>query len=263
MEPVKIQMFTRTRVLFTPSHLSPYNPRVPSGYEPSKLNYLVSALAGLAYGCILRFGVQHHWPVPKVMSVGFVFFVPFAMGYIAVTIAERKAPHSFFLWFFLPWIIVSVGLVGSMIALWEGFICVIMFAPIAWLCGSAGGVLAGFVERQRSRRAVRNVPMMLVVALPFLVNPVAQKFFYNYQVRTVATQVDIQAPIGVVWRNIERMPAIETSELKPAWSQRVGFPAPDQATLSYEGVGAVRHATFQGGVLFTETVDTWEPDHRL
>ena len=30
-----------------------------------------------------------------------------------------------------------------------------------------------------------------------------------------------------------------------------------------EGAGAVRHATFERGVSFLETVDTWEPGHRL
>src|SRR5205807_1245983 len=40
-------------------------------------------------------------------------------------------------------------------------------------------------------------------------------------------------------------------------------PRPVEATLSHEGVGGVRHATFEGGVLFIETVDAWEPQRRL
>lgn len=43
----------------------------------------------------------------------------------------------------------------------------------------------------------------------------------------------------------------------------MGFPNPVEATLSKEGVGGVRNATFEGGVLFIETVDTWEPLHHL
>ena len=40
-------------------------------------------------------------------------------------------------------------------------------------------------------------------------------------------------------------------------------PNPLEATLSHEGVGGVRHATFDGGILFVETIDTWEPQHKL
>jgi hypothetical protein len=36
-----------------------------------------------------------------------------------------------------------------------------------------------------------------------------------------------------------------------------------EATLSNEGIGGVRHATFEGSVLFVETVDEWEPKRRL
>jgi hypothetical protein len=32
---------------------------------------------------------------------------------------------------------------------------------------------------------------------------------------------------------------------------------------SVEGVGGIRHASFEGGVLFVETVDVWEPERRL
>jgi hypothetical protein len=51
--------------------------------------------------------------------------------------------------------------------------------------------------------------------------------------------------------------------LRPSWTHRVGFPRPIEATLSYEGVGGIRHATFERGVLFIETVTAWEPEHRL
>jgi hypothetical protein len=67
----------------------------------------------------------------------------------------------------------------------------------------------------------------------------------------------------MVWRNIERVREIKPSELPPSWSRRIGFPAPIEATLSSEGIGGVRHASFAGGVLFIETVDEWEPNHRL
>ena len=67
----------------------------------------------------------------------------------------------------------------------------------------------------------------------------------------------------MVSANIERVPAIAPNELRPTWTHRIGFPRPIAATLSHEGVGGVRHATFDGGVLFIETIDTWDPWRKL
>lgn len=81
--------------------------------------------------------------------------------------------------------------------------------------------------------------------------------------RTVENTVDIRATPEVVWRNIQRVAAIRRSELPDSWSRKIGFPDPIEATLSREGVGGVRNASFTGGVLFIETIDVWEPQRRL
>ena len=48
------------------------------------------------------------------------------------------------------------------------------------------------------------------------------------------------------------------SNFRPIFSR-----TPIEATLSREGVGGVRHASFAGGVVFVETVTVWEPGERL
>lgn len=75
--------------------------------------------------------------------------------------------------------------------------------------------------------------------------------------------IDIQAPPDVVWQNIERVRAIRKEELPSSWAHAIGFPDPVEATLSHEGVGGVRNASFAGNVFFLETVDLWEPKQRL
>jgi hypothetical protein len=67
----------------------------------------------------------------------------------------------------------------------------------------------------------------------------------------------------MVWRNIERVSKISPSELPRSWNRSIGFPRPIEATLSNEGVGGIRHATFAGNVLFIETIDAWAPQRRL
>ena len=75
--------------------------------------------------------------------------------------------------------------------------------------------------------------------------------------------IDIHAPAEVVWRNIERVPAIRKDELPSSWAHAIGLPDPIEATLSHEGVGGVRNASFAGNLVFIETIDVWEPGQRL
>lgn len=89
--------------------------------------------------------------------------------------------------------------------------------------------------------------------LPFVVAAGERWAGPAYEVREVATSIVIQAAPSEVWRQIERVAPIrvESSVSRGA------------ATLTGEGIGAVRHATFTGEVLFVETVTVWEPERRL
>ncbi len=215
---------------------------------------------GLAYGLSLRF-LAHMYPLNRfftVMSVSFLFLLPFSMGFLTVFLVERKQSQSPWLWVAMSVLPVTGGLLGTVIALWEGVICVVMFAPIGLLCAILGGFAGGAVARFSKK------PVLTCIAiLPLLVNPWEQKVLARYEVRTVKSSIDIQAPPSVIWNNIKSVSTITPEELKPAWSRKIGFPRPLDATLSREGVGGIRHARFAGGVLFVETVDVWEPQRRL
>jgi hypothetical protein len=233
---------------------------------PPKLskNYLFTSIGvGLIYGMGFRWLLLSKAHLPPVMSTGFVLGVPFAIGFVSVYLAERKERQQGFLWILIPWIPVLLSLLGSMVVAWEGSICIAMFAPIAMLMSSIGGVIGGLCARDLGSRGLRNSSLVFAMVLPFFVGPIGQRYFVHDDLRTVATSIDINAPAAIIWQNIERVPSIHSDELPHSWSRRIGFPAPDEATLSYEGVGGVRHATFAGGVLLIETVDKWEPDHRL
>ena len=105
--------------------------------------------------------------------------------------------------------------------------------------------------------------MACIMVLPFLTGPWEKQVFYGWESRHVENVIDIQAPPEVVWRNIERVPAIRHDELPSTWAHAIGFPDPIEATLSHEGVGGVRNASFAGNLVFIETIDVWEPRQRL
>ena len=197
------------------------------------------------------------------MTVGFILFTPLAMGFITVFIVERRQAQPIWTWFLYPWIPVFGGLLGAGLFLWEGLICIAMFLPIALVAATVGGVAAGLIARMVRSRAVRNGTLACVMCLPLFMSSIEHYFLAQRDLRRVESVIDIQASPTIVWSNIERVPAIHREELPSSWSHAIGFPNPVEATLSKEAVGGVRHATFEGGVLFIETIDDWSPQRHL
>jgi hypothetical protein len=197
------------------------------------------------------------------MSLAFLGFLPFAIGFITIFVVERREPHPVWIWLLLPWVPVLGASFATIAAFWEGFICVMMFAPIGLVCASFGGVLAGLVQKVPRSLLAKNAGLACVVLLPGLTTSWVQKLLTRQELRKVENVIDVDAPSSMVWKNIERVPRIYPNELRPSWSHRIGFPSPVEATLSFEGVGGVRHASFERGLLFIETVDAWEPERRL
>jgi hypothetical protein len=236
--------------------------------KPQNKLFWVGGATGAVYGLSIRGLMQTRvgqsaWvtPVIWVMSIAFVAVVPFAMGYLSVAMKARHAPVTVMQRIFVPWAVVLISLAVSAAVLWEGVICIVMFSPIALVCASLGGLLAGYAVRP-SRPQAATVSMLIVALLPMFVGPM-EHHLGTMETRSVESEVIIQAPAETIWRNIERVPTIDPTELPRSWNRTIGFPRPLEATLSYEGLGGVRHATFGGGVLFIETIDVWEPLKRL
>jgi hypothetical protein len=66
-----------------------------------------------------------------------------------------------------------------------------------------------------------------------------------------------------VWEEIERVAADLSVRAHAVARDALGFPRPIEATLDREGLGGVRRATFEGGVLFLETITDWQPERSL
>lgn len=228
-----------------------------------RMPWWLSVLAGAALGCLYRatFNGNGEWPT-LTMTLGFLILVPLAMGYLAVDQYLRRASDevSWQDWFFLPLLSVLITMAVSVAVKWEGAICLIFAGPIMLVSSTIGGLLA----RVFSRRRIRSVPGQLsVFTIPLLVILIETQVAAPIQIRTVETDVLIHAPAALVWNNIRSVPTISSSELPDTWVTRIGFPKPIAATLSHDGIGGVRQASFTGGLVFTETIHRWEPESDL
>ena len=229
---------------------------------------LNSVLAGVLYGLLVRGLIQLTATSPLnsrliiVMSAAFVLAVPFSLGYISIALRAREQRIGIGSAIVSPWIPVLLVMLGCELVGWEGTICIVMITPIAMFFGSIGGLIArAVVNPSRPKMAIMSI--VLVALLPFVLGAAEHQRPPIHDFRVVESDIVIHASPQTVWANIERVPRIEPSELPRSWNRDIGFPRPVEATLSREGVGGVRHATFAGNVLFVETIDEWEPLHRL
>lgn len=223
------------------------------GLRPAILLGLVS---GLVYGILTRFitETQRFGSVFAVMTLSFLFLVPVVIGYLTV----RPHPQPSWAYRLLaPWLPTVLSVAVCFAVGWEGTICIVMGLPILLIFSSLGGVLGGLTS---IRGPAGAASAMLV---PFLVAPLEQRVPRPEMLHEVHTSIPIRATPAAVWAEIIEVPTIMPQEQKPALFTRLGFPRPVSATLSRPGVGAVRHARFERGVLFLETVTDWIPQQRL
>jgi hypothetical protein len=227
----------------------------------------LSVMAGALLGCFfcLAFAaVDSSAPVILVMTLAFIVGVPFAMGYFSVERYLKSTPDdqiATWKWLLLPLASVLISMAVAVMVKWEGYACLVFASPIMLLFSLLGGFFARG-SWVRSRKASSGTTL-LVSALPLIALVIESHLPTPWETRTVHTQIEIHAPASVVWTNIKSVRAIESRELHPDWVTGIGFPKPVAAALSHEGVGGVRQASFTGGLLFTETIDRWEPERDL
>jgi uncharacterized protein YndB with AHSA1/START domain len=245
----------------------------PRGAAILRSRELASPLTGLAlgtgYGLLCRwfFDTEPEGDGIAIalagVSIAFLLLVPFGLGVLTAALAPPRERPPWLYWLLMP--LVSAGLLlgASLLLAWEGAICIVMAAPIVLTMALMGGLAVGLVTTYRGRRSVRPGAVAGCLVLPFLFAPFEAGLPRPQGLRDVTTRVEIAAAPEQVWRELVRVPRITDAEQTPGLFHAIGIPRPLEATLSHEGVGALREAHFEGGLRFHERVTEWEPGRRL
>lgn len=196
-----------------------------------------------------------------VMSIGFIFFVPFAMGAMTIYFSDIEKVKFRAYRILMPWLPILVFLVVTIALNVEGWACWIMVLPVFLLAASLGGIYAG--HRKLKKHNKDKLQLSLLVLLPFLVSP-AEQFLARIPGRYKAyTCIDIQAPKEKIWNNVTRVGEISAAQDKGWFTRTLGFPRPIKAELNYEGNGAFRKAIFDKGLIFDETVTAYDHQRKM
>jgi hypothetical protein len=227
---------------------------------------VVGLVVGLFYGIVTRLafglggkaGIENHVSGPwyaafSVMSVAFLFGVPFVMGFCVAYLGRIPG-----MWraIWMPQLAALAALALALATAVEGLICVVFWLPAYIALTAAGGVAGCLLVRVRKNR---DAFLGLVFLMPYGVALVEHEIPAALDVRRVETQIDIDAPADLVWEQIVDVPVIEEDEHGFAWSHVIGFPRPVSARSSSRSLGALREARFERGVVFFERVTRYEP----
>ncbi|MDO7847807.1 hypothetical protein Q5H92_15685 [Hymenobacter sp. M29] len=218
---------------------------------------------GLLYSLTARFVLGEEFINDSGLLTGsFLCITPVAIG----AITAHYSPPTEGKWRRLvvaPFSAVMLFLFFALLFHLEGFICIVIIGPLYLLLACIGASFYAGLADPQEKKNDKTLVVTAFALLPFLAAPLENQLSNPDSFRRIENTVIINAPPAVVWQHIIRVAPIQAHDLGHSLIDDIGFPRPVEATLTHEGVGGVRHATFERGVEFIETVDDWQPLRRL
>ena len=215
----------------------------------------VAVLVGALYGLLMRvvFGKVQVWAPwlglsrddGYVMSLGFVHLTPMVVG--AITIYGMRASRP--TWTqaaFAPWAATALMMIGAMVTLLEGAICVVLMTPLFLAMASIGGVVMNLVLRHTR---LGTLQLGVLAVLPLLVaafdGPLTAERWQR-----IDRSVIVEAPPERLWAEIVAARDIRRDEFPRTWIHLIGVPRPVEGIQRMTPQGEVRVSRWERGVHF-------------
>jgi hypothetical protein len=194
------------------------------------------------------------------MMAGFICFTPLFVGAISVYVAERTLRRSWWYYVWVPFVANLLYVLGLLVVMIEGLVCVIVIAPLFAAVGSVGGLIMGVVCR------ITNWPRQAIYglgALPLLLGALETNLPLPERMNAIERSVLIRAAPETVWRQIHNARAIQPEEVGRAWAYRIGVPMPLAGVTQQTPAGPVRRITMGKGVHFDQVFAEWRENRYL
>lgn len=167
------------------------------------------------------------------MAASFIYLSPLAVGAVTVYLAERLRRRTWGYYLYASIAANAFFVLGTMVVMIEGAICVIIAFPLFAAVGMVGGVIMGAVCR------LTNWPKHTaysVVMLPLILGALEPPTGAPVRLKTIERSVTIEAPREVVWDQLMNVRDIRAEEVEDGIAFLIGVPPPISAlTDSVEG----------------------------
>jgi hypothetical protein len=196
----------------------------------------------------------------SLFSIAFIWVAPFIVGLAPMLIASRSQLQSDSYRLFSPVFTVLLFFTFCFITRIEDVICIVILAfPYLCVASLGGWIFSALILRYRERKGI----MYSVLIVPFLFGLVEKQFPTPVQTFNVKTVTIINSSPQNIWQHVVRVNRIKPQEYHRGFFNRAGIPQPLYAELNKDTLGATRTGHFEGGLLFKETVNKWEPNRKV
>lgn len=194
-------------------------------------------------------------------SMGTVLFLllPFATGFATALVARR--------WnLVIASLIIGLILCSAILLLtnMEGWVCVLMSAPLIAVGLTIGALIGALVRRhvidKSSRPRVLNLLVLLILPL-FLMgaNSLEEPSRRTTRAETFTSVLVVDASPEEVWKRIKTMDRVTAHK---GFLMRIGLPVPVSCSIDKEGLGGKRTCYFESGYI-EERITEWDPPRSM
>lgn len=190
-------------------------------------------------------------------AVGLFVWLPLVMGATSTLIYGYNNTSERHRLFNISIATLIIFCLGLLFFAWEGLICLIMALPIGLFFTWLGHFIAYHIIKNKIGNTTTTI-ILLFLSVPSLM--AFEKLTHGKdEVRSVVTSIEINATPGKVWKNVTAFPKLrEPTEF--IFKTAIAYPI--NATISGQGVGAVRHCLFSTGS-FVEPITVWDEPRLL
>ena len=185
---------------------------------------------------------------------GLFVMTPFVVGLTTAYLANRRVALTSAKSMTLVMAAGGLGTLALLMLALEGFMCIVLVAPLAALAAAAGG---GIGRAAALARNAANPPLMSLALLPAIF--ALEAAMPPAVPLEVHDSIEIAAPPQLVWASLISGDPISSS---PGLVGRAGLSFPVRSRMIGEGVGAERRGTFSTGTA-RERVTAWVPGRSL
>lgn len=222
--------------------------------RPHELAWGLLAGAGTAFA----FGMGGFLLVyDETSAMGSVLFLllPTATGFATALIARSRN-------LVLASLLIGLSMCTAILILTnlEGWVCVLMSAPLIAAGLAIGALLGAVVRRQvldKSSRP-RVVGALLIFVLPLFLmgaDSIEKPSRRTPRTETFTNVLVIDAPPQAVWNSIKTMDRVNAHK---GFLMRIGLPVPVSCSVDKEEVGGTRTCYFESGFI-EEKITVWDP----
>lgn len=192
------------------------------------------------------------------VSIAYIFALPLILGAIPVLFSTKEQLQSYTIYLLLPWVVTMTFFFLAWRMEFEGMICLVIIVAPFLLLGSLGAFIFRLIKLKNKGNGTK---LYVSLCLPLLILVVESKFQATDELHTVSTSVEIHADNATVWHHVRNVKDIQADEIERHFVHLIGIPKPLNGELDKDGVGGIRHITWEKGIKFEEVITAWDEYH--